>query len=85
MVCLEYEKIWQDVMFHQKNVRYFLLDKALHKLSDAKARESAKDAALALAQASNRLYWHESQCSVCMRAKVYGSVNRESQNTKATL
>jgi hypothetical protein len=78
MVCLEYEKIWQDIVFHQKNLKYFLFDKALHRLSDGKAKESAREAALALARVSNRLYWHESQCSICMRARVHGSVSHKS-------
>lgn len=85
MVCFEYEKIWQDILFHQKNLKYFVFDKALHGLSDGKAKERAREAALALAKVRNRLYWHESQCSICMRTRVYRSVKSKPQKSKTML
>jgi hypothetical protein len=68
MTCPEFDRLSRDVEYYRKQLKYFLFDKSAHRLPEAEAKQSANEAASALARASNLLHWHENYCSVCKRA-----------------
>jgi len=68
MSCAEYERISHEIEHYRDQIKYFLFLKAVRKISNEKAQRSSKEAAVALARASNRLHWHQTRCSVCRRA-----------------
>jgi hypothetical protein len=69
ITCPTSAAILLDVAYYRRQINHFLFLKEEHGLCDDNAKRSAKQAASALAKASNQLHWHQIHCNICRKPR----------------